>query len=200
MLSSLTSLLVSYLVGNGTKGTVSNRQQITAISFIHSFSARKMVRQLREVLDRHSNDIDSFNEFVDSDPSNLINSATLSSSSSSSKLHRRMGPISQFSSAFLGIDMEDDVAWDDQDFDPEKPKKRQNFGSSRMGRRTFQEFLRVIEEEKNLLDLKRVRNDVITQIRKKKALIRKCCCHIIGMSYLRVVSFGISGSRPGRSH
>jgi sorting nexin-25 len=137
------------------------------------FSARKMVRQLREVLDRHSNDIDTLNEFIDSDPSNLINSATLSSSSSSSKQHRKMGPISQFSSAFLGIDMDDDVAWDDQDFDPEKPKKRHNFGSSRMGRRTFQEFLTMIEEEKNLLDLKRARNHVITQIRKKKALIRK---------------------------
>ncbi|KAI8342056.1 PXA domain-containing protein [Chlamydoabsidia padenii] len=50
-------------------------------------------------------------------------------------------------------------------------QKRHNFGSSRMGRRTFQEFLKMIEEEKNLLDLKRVRNDVVTQIRKKKALI-----------------------------
>ncbi|ORZ21687.1 PXA domain-domain-containing protein [Absidia repens] len=157
---------------------------------------QKMVRQLREVLDRHSSDIDILNELMASDPANLMNStATPSSSFSSSKQEqdfggsstsdnndnnnnnsnnkqqRRMDPISQFSSAFLGMDMDDDVAWDDQDFDPEKPKKRQNFGSSRMGRRTFQEFLKMIEEEKNLLDLKRARNDVVTQLRKKKALI-----------------------------
>ncbi|KAI8092564.1 PXA domain-containing protein [Halteromyces radiatus] len=130
---------------------------------------QKMVRQLREVLDRHSNDMDTLNEYIESDSSNLLNPTT--PSSSSSKQYRKMGPISQFSSAFLGMDIDDDVAWDDQDFDPEKTTKRQNFGSSRMGRRTFQEFLKRIEEEKNLLDLKRLRNDVVTQIRKKKALI-----------------------------
>lgn len=50
-------------------------------------------------------------------------------------------------------------------------KKQYGIGSIKMGRRTFQDFLKMIQEEKNLLDLKRVRNDIVTQIRKKKAHI-----------------------------
>ncbi|KAI7908175.1 PXA domain-containing protein [Cokeromyces recurvatus] len=46
--------------------------------------------------------------------------------------------------------------------------KRQH---SMLNRRSFQDFLQMIQEEKNLLDLKRVRNDIMTQIRKKKAQI-----------------------------
>ena len=56
---------------------------------------------------------------------------------------------------------------------PSKLTKRKQYGigSIKMGRRTFQDFLKIIQEEKNLLDLKRVRNDIVTQIRKKKAHI-----------------------------
>ncbi|OAD03543.1 hypothetical protein MUCCIDRAFT_143777 [Mucor lusitanicus CBS 277.49] len=50
-------------------------------------------------------------------------------------------------------------------------KKQYGIGSIKMGKRTFQDFLKMIQEEKNLLDLKRVRNDIVTQIRKKKARI-----------------------------
>jgi len=50
-------------------------------------------------------------------------------------------------------------------------RKQYGIGSIKMGRRTFQDFLKMIQEEKNLLDLKRVRNDIVTQIRKKKAHI-----------------------------
>ncbi|CEP07570.1 hypothetical protein [Parasitella parasitica] len=50
-------------------------------------------------------------------------------------------------------------------------KKQYGIGSIKMGKRTFQDFLKMIQEEKNLLDLKRVRNDIVTQIRKKKAHI-----------------------------
>lgn len=50
-------------------------------------------------------------------------------------------------------------------------RKQYGFGSIKMGRRTFQDFLKMIQEEKNLLDLKRVRNDIVTQIRKRKAHI-----------------------------
>ncbi|KAI9308239.1 PXA domain-containing protein [Cunninghamella echinulata] len=132
---------------------------------------QKMVRQLREVLDRHSNDMDTLNNYIESDNSQLLDPNFSSSSKQSENSQRKIGPISQFSSTFLGMGTDDDVAWDDQDFDPEKSKRRQGYRSSRMGRRTFQEFLKIIEEEKNILDLKRVRNDVVTQIRKKKALI-----------------------------
>ncbi|KAI8640059.1 PXA domain-containing protein [Parasitella parasitica] len=61
-------------------------------------------------------------------------------------------------------------------YDPSSPtkllkKKQYGIGSIKMGKRTFQDFLKMIQEEKNLLDLKRVRNDIVTQIRKKKAHI-----------------------------
>lgn len=61
-------------------------------------------------------------------------------------------------------------------YDPTSPtkhmkRKQYGFGSIKMGRRTFQDFLKMIQEEKNLLDLKRVRNDIVTQIRKRKAHI-----------------------------
>ncbi|OAD70327.1 hypothetical protein PHYBLDRAFT_86166, partial [Phycomyces blakesleeanus NRRL 1555(-)] len=72
-----------------------------------------------------------------------------------------------FSAAFLGTGLEE--AWDEQEEDADT-KRIFGFGSTKMGRQTFQDFLKMIESEKNLLDLKRVRNDIITQIRKKKAL------------------------------
>lgn len=62
-------------------------------------------------------------------------------------------------------------------------KKQYGIGSIKMGKRTFQDFLKMIQEEKNLLDLKRVRNDIVTQIRKKKARIGKVKC-----------TFGYAGS------
>lgn len=45
--------------------------------------------------------------------------------------------------------------------------------ANRAGKRAFQSFLMVIQEEKNLLDLKRARNDIVTQIKKKRAQIGK---------------------------
>lgn len=118
-----------------------------------------MVRQLREVLNRHSvNDID---------PEEVFNACNKPINK-----RIRMGPKSQFSSAFLGTGVSTDD-WDEEEDDRQtnnlkQKKKRYGFG---MGRKTYQDFLKVIDDEKNLLDLKRVRNDLVTQIRKKKAQI-----------------------------
>lgn len=123
-----------------------------------------MVRQLREVLNRHStNDID---------PEEVFNACHKSTNK-----RVKMGPKSQFSAAYLGTGVSTDN-WDEDEDEDERPtninqtqqKKRYGFG---MGRKTYQDFLKVIGEEKNLLDLKRVRNDLVTQVRKKKAQIGK---------------------------
>lgn len=47
-------------------------------------------------------------------------------------------------------------------FDPDAPRQVLH---------SFEEFLKMIKECNNLLDIKRIRNDIVTQIRKKKALI-----------------------------
>ncbi|KAF7729207.1 Intermediate filament protein [Apophysomyces ossiformis] len=125
---------------------------------------QKMVRKLREVLNRHSTDIDTVVDDYTQDQS----SSKSAPPSGSKKGRQKLGPMSHFSAVFLGTGLEDD--WDEQEFDPDN-KRQFGVGSVRMGRRTFQEFLKMIEEEKNLLDLKRVRNDIVTQIRKKKVLI-----------------------------
>ncbi|GAA5809018.1 hypothetical protein MFLAVUS_002420 [Mucor flavus] len=121
---------------------------------------QKMVRQLREVLNRHStNDID---------PEEVFNACHKSTNK-----RVKMGPKSQFSAAYLGTGVSTDDWDEDEDERPTninqtQQKKRYGFG---MGRKTYQDFLKVIGEEKNLLDLKRVRNDLVTQVRKKKAQI-----------------------------
>lgn len=127
-----------------------------------------MVRQLREVLNRHStNDID---------PEEVFNACHKPANK-----RVKMGPKSQFSAAYLGTGVSTDDWDEDEDERPtsinqSQQKKRYGFG---MGRKTYQDFLKVIGEEKNLLDLKRVRNDLVTQIRKKKAQIGKQFLYII---------------------
>jgi sorting nexin-25 len=132
-----------------------------------------MVRQLREVLNRHStNEIDAeqvMNVFKSNDDDKEEQKTV--------NKRIKMGPKTQISSAYLGTGVSTDD-WDDDEEDSkqtllnqQKTKKRYGFG---MGRKTYQDFLRMIQEEKNLLDLKRVRNDIVTQIRKKKAQIGKC--------------------------
>ncbi|KAI8051053.1 PXA domain-containing protein [Gilbertella persicaria] len=109
---------------------------------------QKMVRQLREVLNRHS----------------------------THEIDQVMDVLTQQDTAVdLSFKEEDDMAkerkspLDPSSFSP--TSKKSVFGMDRTGKRTFQEFLKIIQEEKNLLDLKRVRNDIQTQIRKKKTLI-----------------------------
>ncbi|KAI9497423.1 PXA domain-containing protein [Zychaea mexicana] len=112
---------------------------------------QKMVRKLREVLNRHSTDLDEVVEEL----------ADAKSAPPSGKSRRpSLMPMSSLSSMF-GDQWEDEV----------ESSKQRGFGSIKIGRRTFQDFLRMIEEEKNLLELKRVRNDIVTQVRKKRALI-----------------------------
>ncbi|KAI8140894.1 PXA domain-containing protein [Fennellomyces sp. T-0311] len=112
---------------------------------------QKMVRKLREVLNRHSTDLDEVVEEL-TDPKSAL---------SSGKAQRPgLMPMNSLSSMFGD-------QWDDE----VDSSKQRGFGNIKMGRRTFQEFLRMIEEEKNLLELKRVRNDIVTQIRKKRAQI-----------------------------
>ncbi|CAM0135374.1 unnamed protein product [Umbelopsis sp. WA50703] len=71
---------------------------------------------------------------------------------------------------------EDDENFDVDDsmlpYDPEL-ESQLGFGLTKKGLRSFEEFLKMIQEEKNLLDVKRVRNDIVTQIRKKRAQIGK---------------------------
>lgn len=174
---------------------------------------QKMVRQLREVLNRHSSNHDGDMMDPEEEVMNVLKS-NARSDQLQQKIDKRqkMGPKTQFSSAYLGTgigsshidnseDYEDGLEEDDdQDTDDEsnaysrhidanenrytrfpyfdstsiqsmKKKQQYGFGSVRMGRRTFQDFLQMIQEERNLLDLKRVRNDIVTQIRKKKAQI-----------------------------
>ncbi|KAI7886398.1 PXA domain-containing protein [Mucor mucedo] len=120
---------------------------------------RKMVRQLREVLNRHST--------ADIDTEEVMNVFNKSKSEPVNK-RMKMGPKTQFSSAFLGTGVSTDD-WDDEG-DQHRSSKKKPYGFG-LGRKTYQDFLKGIGEEKNLLDLKRVRNDIVTQIRKKKAQI-----------------------------
>lgn len=167
-----------------------------------------MVRQLREVLNRHStNEIDEeevMNVFRSNDPTPTKKSAK----TTKSRPRMKMGPKTQLSSAYLGTGVltttEDDDGYNDDDEgeggekvkdrpfntklkeaeddlfffqQPLSQQRKKRFGvgyggnSVKMGKRTYQDFLKLINEEKNLLDLKRVRNDLVTQIRKKKAQI-----------------------------
>ncbi|KAG1173585.1 hypothetical protein G6F35_016741 [Rhizopus arrhizus] len=104
-----------------------------------------MVQRLREVLNRHSsNDLGAQEE-----------EEVMSFLDTNNK---KMGLTSQLSSEFLGVVSEEEGAIKD------KNKRK-------LGRRTFQEFLKIIQEEKNLLDLKRLRNDIDTELRKKKTQI-----------------------------
>ena len=112
-----------------------------------------MVRKLREVLNKHSTDLDEVVEELVED--------SISAPLSGKPRRPSLMQMNSLSSMF-GDQWEDEV----------DTGKQRGFGSIKMGRRTFQDFLRMIEEEKNLLELKRVRNDIVTQIRKKRALIR----------------------------
>ncbi|KAI7875789.1 hypothetical protein K492DRAFT_240110 [Lichtheimia hyalospora FSU 10163] len=115
---------------------------------------QKMVRKLREVLIRHSNELDEMDE-------NEIPTVPRSAPTSGKRANSQHTLVTMGSlSSILSGHGDDDTQ-----------RQREFGGGIKMGRRTFQEFLRMIEEEKNLLELKRVRNDIITQLRKKRAQI-----------------------------
>lgn len=183
-----------------------------------------MVRQLREVLNRHSSNHDGDTIDTEEEVMNVfkptradrLQQKKRNESHGAQKVDKlqKMGPKTQFSAAYLGTGIgsshidygeghqegseEDDQETDDESntssrdtdandasvsrytrfpyFDSTsiqsiKKKQQYGFGSIKMGKRTFQDFLQMIQEERNLLDLKRVRNDIVTQIRKKRAQI-----------------------------
>lgn len=111
-----------------------------------------MVHKLREVLNRHSTELDLEEALAAAKPQpSPINGGPRRPSRNRSR--PELLPASSLSSIF---DQADNA-----------------FSRIRMGKRSFQEFLRMIEDEKNLLELKRVRNDIVTQLRKKRVQIRK---------------------------
>ncbi|ORY96947.1 PXA domain-domain-containing protein [Syncephalastrum racemosum] len=112
---------------------------------------QRMVRKLREALNRHAVELDD-------DLNDIVDPITTTSAPPSGK-KRQLFPSSSLSSIFYG---------DDPEADGKKPAGL----SIKVSRRTFQEFLRMIEEEKSLLELKRVRNDIVTQLRKKRVQIQ----------------------------
>ncbi|CAO3703540.1 unnamed protein product [Rhizopus stolonifer] len=108
---------------------------------------QEMVQRLREVLNRHaSQDLGIEDEEVIS--------FLGKSRPSEFPQEEMMSGKSQLSSEFLQEEMMGD-----------------NKTGKDIGRRKFQEFLSIIQEEKNLLDLKRLRNDIDTELGMKKTLI-----------------------------
>lgn len=104
-----------------------------------------MVRKLREAINRHSKELGDIDiELMET------NFASMQSPRATSP---QFGQEQALSDSEMGI--------------------HRRLQDINMGRRTFQDFLRMIEEETNLLELKRVRNDIVTQLRKKRALICK---------------------------
>lgn len=138
-----------------------------------------MVRQLREVLNRHST-----NDHLDPEEEmlNVIHQKR-------NRKKKRSTNKKSYKPLPTNTDDEDNYEEEEEEeeddtleqmddnsmlfrsafyFGYDKRKKQYGFG---MGKRTYQDFLKMIQEEKNLLDLKRVRNDIVTQIRKKRAQI-----------------------------
>lgn len=126
-----------------------------------------MVRQLREVLNRHST-----NEIDTEEVMNVFKSTDNTPTTPPTNKRMRMGPKTQLSSAYLGTGVATNDWDEDQQQQPIKKEKKKPYGFS-LERKTYQDFLRMISEENNLLDLKRVRNDIVTQIKMKKAHIGK---------------------------
>ncbi|KAI9483361.1 MAG: PXA domain-containing protein [Benjaminiella poitrasii] len=160
---------------------------------------QKMVKQLREVLDRHSTTHDGIDPEDIMDDFLQTSKKKISKKSSTSILANEEDSPDYKNKSEEGDDalFNDPTESDANDYLSMFSRKKYNssnnffkiplydstntFGIkshkkkekrySMLGRRSFQDFLQTIQEEKNLLDLKRVRNDIMTQIRKKKAQI-----------------------------
>lgn len=130
-----------------------------------------MVRKLREVLNRHAED------FETDDIPAMTKSEARAHRKAKSK-HSKEAAITNddLLAALHHTNSEDDYNIDVDDsmlpYDPEL-ESQLGFGLTKKGLRSFEEFLKMIQEEKNLLDVKRIRNDIVTQIRKKRAQIGK---------------------------
>ena len=128
-----------------------------------------MVRRLREALNRHSTELDAAEDLAESALSDYMAQSTPAFASEGRRAKSGQGDPS--SSSFFGRDLEDISDLGDVEAEIDSVVHH-DFGRTRLGRRSFQEFLKMIEEEKNLFELKRVRNDITIQIVKKKAQIR----------------------------
>lgn len=125
------------------------------------------MHKLREVLNRHSTELDLEEALAAAKPQpSPINGGPRRPSR-----NRSRPELLQASSLSSIFDQADNDA----------------FSRIRMGKRSFQEFLRMIEDEKNLLELKRVRNDIVTQLRKKRVQIRKSSAsHVVPATHIHI--------------
>jgi sorting nexin-25 len=131
-----------------------------------------MVRKLREVLNRHAEELDN------EDMQAIAKAEARAHKKSKSKNHKVPAKTNaELLAALRNTAQAESVGMDDEDdsmlpYDPEL-ESQLGFGLTNTGLRSFEEFLKMIQDEKNLLDVKRIRNDIVTQIRKKKAQIGK---------------------------
>jgi sorting nexin-25 len=130
-----------------------------------------MVRKLREVLNRHAEELDN------EDLQAMAKAEARIQKKSKSKHPKDATKTNAELLAALrgtGQEVTDGLDADDSmlPYDPEL-ESQLGFGLTKKGRRSFEEFLKMIQDEKNLLDVKRIRNDIVTQMRKKRAQIGK---------------------------
>ncbi|KAH8556519.1 PXA domain-containing protein [Umbelopsis sp. PMI_123] len=131
---------------------------------------QNMVRKLREVLNRHAEELDN------EDMQAIAKAEARAHKKSKSKNHKVPAKTNaELLAALRNTAQAESVGMDDEDdsmlpYDPEL-ESQLGFGLTNTGLRSFEEFLKMIQDEKNLLDVKRIRNDIVTQIRKKKAQI-----------------------------
>ncbi|KAG2189070.1 hypothetical protein INT44_004212 [Umbelopsis vinacea] len=131
---------------------------------------QNMVKKLREVLNRHAEDLDN------EDMQAIAKAEARAHKKSKSKHHKGSAKTNaELLAALRHTGQEETAGMDDEDdsmlpYDPEL-ESQLGFGLTNKGLRSFEEFLKMIQDEKNLLDVKRIRNDIVTQTRKKKAQI-----------------------------
>jgi sorting nexin-25 len=130
-----------------------------------------MVRKLREVLNRHAEDFDGDEMLAVTKPE-----ARVHKKSKSKHPKEPAKTNTELLAALRSTAHDDNDNFEADDsmlpYDPEL-ESQLGFGLTKKGLRSFEEFLKMIQEEKNLLDVKRIRSDIVTQIRKKKAQIGK---------------------------
>lgn len=161
-----------------------------------------MVKKLREVLNRHAEELDN------EDMQAIAKAEARAHKKSKSKHHKVSAKTNaELLAALRQTGQEESTGMYDEDdsmlpYDPEL-ESHLGFGLTNKGLRSFEEFLKMIQDEKNLLDVKRIRNDIVTQIRKKKAQIGKLTYHhnyaYTSSYHLKIHNYLYSGSRTRRN-
>ncbi|KAI9319877.1 PXA domain-containing protein [Dichotomocladium elegans] len=131
---------------------------------------QKMVHKLREVLNRHSTaefdvsrEMDMETQTTPAMPSDEPGTIAPPSLPHQQQQQRSAG-LNTIMTSLFSSNQEDEH---DRDLHPQEC-----VSSINMGRRSYHDFLRMIEDENSLLELKRARNDIVTQLRKKRVLIQ----------------------------